>query len=381
MNFDPAYDNSTDVVNFSDEEEKPVKKEGNIDFFLYRDLRSDQYDNLEEYIRWHREHPHTSTPRKRRGNLEHAEAAGTLFECEDKPGMIYLTTAGAKPIELPQEYQPTKLGVNARLKEVSDIAHQREHKLRLEQRVDFDDPWWAYSVRDQASIHHVHENKITDDGSGYDPSLDVRVLPNVQTELEKKAADRERRRREREDQLAISSYWGKPTRLNQSAKKRRLKRSKYTVEGNEALGEYNAIEYEKEVESALAEFNSLTSSDGLGGMKGLTKEQVEVETMITKFKTHLGGEDAVDKIGEGFIKLATKTRKNKDNGKSVFDGGLDFLDACLKVNAVKAVPLLVFGANPNTVTEEEEPVLFMLICKVLVSDATRANAADNKVNN
>jgi hypothetical protein len=382
MNFDPSYDNSADVANFSsDEDEKPVKKEGkNVDYFLYRDLREDHYENFEEYIQWHKDHPHSSTPRKRRGNLDHAEAAGILFECEDKPGMIYLTTGGAKPTVIPPEYQPKQLGINARLKEVNDIAHQREHKLRIQQRVDFDDPWWAYSVRDQATIHHVQEHKIADDGSGYDPSMYAAAVPvNVQTELEKKQAERDRRKREREDQLAISAYWGKPTRLNLSARKRRLHRTKYTVDGNGALGEYNAIEYEKEVEDALAEFNSVTSADGMGGMKGLTEEQVKVETMITQFKADLGGAEAIDKLGEGFIKLATKTRKDKDGGKSIFDGGIDFLDACLKVNAAKAVPLLVFGADPDTVTEEEEPVLFMLICKVLVSDATRGSKADNKV--
>ena len=382
MNFDPSYDNGAIVPDLSDEDEPEQEvPERSFDYFLYKELKDDEAGNFEEYLRWHREHPHSLTPRKRRGNLEHAAAMGNLFELED--GRVYLLTEGAKPKQTPPEFLPSSLGINARLQEVSELAHKREHQLRIDQRVDFDDPWWAYSVRDQASIHHVKEETIVDDGSAYDPNDPRNFVAtiDVKTELEKRAADRERRRKEKEDQLAISSFWGKRARLTQSAKKAKLRRSKYTAEGTEALDEFNAMEFDKEVEAALVEFHSSVEVVSLEGGKatGLSKEQMALENMVTHFKDTLGGREAVDKMGDGFIKLATKVRKQKDNHRSVFDGGLDFLDACVRVNAVKAIPMLSFGANPNTVTEEEEPVLFMLLCKVLVSDATRGSKLDNKV--
>ena len=92
--------------------------------------------------------------------------------------------------------------------------------------------------------------------------------------------------------------------------------------------------------------------------------QVDDIQRVSRFKEELGGLEATDKLGEDFIRKAVYNRKHMDKGYSVFDGGMDFLDACTKVNAFKAVALLKLGAEPNTLTPEDEPVLTMLLRKV-----------------
>eukprot|EP00602_Paraphysomonas_sp_CaronLab_P005063 CAMPEP_0185032656 /NCGR_PEP_ID=MMETSP1103-20130426/20910_1 /TAXON_ID=36769 /ORGANISM="Paraphysomonas bandaiensis, Strain Caron Lab Isolate" /LENGTH=630 /DNA_ID=CAMNT_0027568633 /DNA_START=145 /DNA_END=2037 /DNA_ORIENTATION=+ len=360
------------------EEEKTVsppelKTGTHVDYFLYRNMKDDMFENLEAYIEWHKTHPHASTPRKPKGNIDQAISAGTLFEHPENPELVYFMAGpkGVEDSEYYEDFQPKLLGSDAEFKAVNEVAYEHEHKLRLENRFDYDDPWWQHSVRDQASVHHVREPPKIDDGSLYDPSENPVVLPDIEGILREKREKREAALRERQDRLAVSSDWGKPPRSKASARKKQDRRSQYTAGGTHELEEFERREFEKEVTAALEEFHSHDNSL-MGQPAGISASALEFARTIEGYKDQLGGEEKVDKMSQKIIKYATKIRKEQDKGKSIFDGaGVDFLDACMKVNAVKAIPMLNFGADPDTLTEEEEPVLFMLVNKVIMRDITK----------
>ncbi len=68
-----------------------------------------------------------------------------------------------------------------------------------------------------------------------------------------------------------------------------------------------------------------------------------------------------------------------ESSGSIFDGRAgDFLDACIKSNVAKVIPMLMFGADANTMTEDEEPVFVMTMKKVIFSDASRGGATEEE---
>jgi hypothetical protein len=103
----------------------------------------------------------------------------------------------------------------------------------------------------------------------------------------------------------------------------------------------------------------------------MSQSEVDDIVRVGKMKEELGGQEATEKLSEGFIKKAVYNRKHMDKGYSVFDGGMDFLDSCTKVNAIKAIALLKMGAEPDTTTPEDEPVLVMILRKVSSSSMRR----------
>jgi hypothetical protein len=360
----------------SDEEEKSSnhkqttnrKKENEfVDHFLYQNVQDRVVDDIEEYIRWHKAHPRASTPRKARGNVEASIQAGTTVRCEHNPNMVY-TQLPIKPKAIEPVFQPKQLGKNAEFAVVNATAHSYEHNLRLDQRDDFDDPWWNKSVKDQIYVHHLPED--IDDGSWLDPNEVVMPVNFAMEEMKRREEERERKRQQRLDEVAISKQFGKPERVKVSAWEDQFERTIYTEDGKEALKQYTKKNLEAELTKALEEFDDPSRGGAFAkkGGGGMNKKARELHNTLTKYKTDLGGDEEVEKMSENFIKFASKHRNavKSSTGGSVFDLGMDFLDACVKVNATKAVPMLIFGADANTVTEDEEPVFVMLLNKVRV---------------
>jgi len=348
---------------------EPKRESDYVDMFLYQKVEDDVLDGLESYIKWHREHPHTSTPRKARGDVDAAVAGGWSVRCEDNPELVY-SKLQVKKSEMAEDYVPKKMGAHGEFSHVNVTAHEYEHSLRVNRDSDFDDPWWNKSVADQMYVHHIYEEE--GDGSHIDASdIDsVNSLLTIEDYIQEDREKREKVRQEKLSVLSVSQDWGKPRRKPQSVWGRPVVRNQFTDEGTEALAEYNAKEMEIVIEEAIREFEDISQGSKLVTGAGIGKKAARLHRMVRKYKSRLGGDEGVDKISEKFIKFAAKVRRENARAKSIFDGsGMDFLDACAKANAVKAVPLLAFGADPNTMTEDEGPVLVMLMNKVILSDS------------
>ena len=256
-------------------------------------------------------------------------------------------------------------GEAADFDEVSTTVKKYEDFLRYNDYDfdDFEDPWWNMSVKDQMTHAHIDDDTVYEglinDGSDIlrmNKARDVR-------EVEQNKAFVETGQRNLTN-LATSKRWGHPPRVRKSAWEEEIKRTRYTENGQEALKEYSLKARELKVAAALEEYNSFDSSSVLGGVTGMSQAEVNNILTMNRFKEELGGLEATEKMSEGFIQKAVYNRKHMDKGYSVFEGGMDFLDACTKVNAFKAVALLKLGAEPNTVTPEDEPVLVMILRKV-----------------
>lgn len=340
-----------------------------MDHFLYQNVQDCVLDDIEEYIKWHKAHPRASTPRRARGNIEASIQAGTTVRCEHDPNMVY-TQLPVKSKALERSFQPNQMGKNAEFAVVSTTAHSYEHSLRLDQRDDFDDPWWNKSVKDQIYVHHLPDP--VNEGSLIDPADGNTDISVVLEEMIRRDAEREKKRQQRLDDVAISKQFGKPPRVRVSAWTNQFERSQYTENGKDALKEFNQKSLEAELNSALVEFDDPNRGGAFAKQSGggMNKKARELHKVLTKYKTELGGDEEIEKMSENFIKYASKHRnavKNTSSGNSIFDLGMDFLDACVKVNAIKAVPMLMFGADANTITEDDEPVFVMLLNKVRVA--------------
>lgn len=88
------------------------------------------------------------------------------------------------------------------------------------------------------------------------------------------------------------------------------------------------------------------------------------------YKNALGGEKGIKNITEKLVKYSKKINQQNQSHDvlSIMDRGMDFLDACLHLNSVQVHCLLSFGADPNSVTCDEEPVFYMIFQKILYID-------------
>ena len=359
------------------------KMESDIDHI--RDLDPDNkaiYD-LEEYIKWHRTHPRASTPRRARGNVENAILTGVARRCEDNPDFIY-TLLPTRKTQLPRDFEPTKVGKNAEFNIVSQSAHDYEHSLRLDQREDFDDPWWNKSVKDQIYVHHLPDSDGADDGSLWDapPVASVLEANMLEEMLNKAAREREEKRQQKLNEIAISKQFNKPPRVRVSAWDASREQNTYTSDGQEALDAFSKTAMELDIKAALEEFADPNRGGGFAkrGGGGMSHKARELHKTLARYKKEMGGEVAVEKMSEGFIQLAARHRNaikaTTRSNWTGFDLEVDFLDACVKVNPLKAIPMLMFGADANIETEDEEPVLVMMLNKVSVCRGKAAAVAD-----
>lgn len=209
------------------------------------------YDEMNNYCDWHREHPHASTPRK----LKLRQDRIHLHVCEEHPDFAYtqiVQKGHYKLHEKSKEFLPSKTGENATFKEVTEIAHNLEHQYRLEKRDDYYDPWWMHTVKVQADIFHAKEpNKNNIYKEEYDEND---ILNETIQKIRNHQKEREQKLREKEDELAISAYWGKPNRHVKTARHKKIAQSRYTIDGKEELGDYYQDRFEQLVEIALNEF-------------------------------------------------------------------------------------------------------------------------------
>ena len=85
------------------------------------------------------------------------------------------------------------------------------------------------------------------------------------------------------------------------------------------------------------------------------------------YKIALGGEKEIQKITDKLVKYSKKINKENNQSEflSILSREMDFLDACLHLNAIQVICLLKFGADANTITDEDEPVFFLIFQKVI----------------
>lgn len=385
------------------------------------------YENdLNSYVNWHKNHPQTSTPRKMRTST----VTSQLYVCEDHPELAYIQThkGYGKIQKLPKEFVGTSTGKDATFKEVTKVAHDLEHQCRLEKRSDYLDPWWMHSVKVQSNIFHAKEpnqnNLYKEDEEDDEDDTIINKYNYHQNE-------RERKLRQREEELAMSAAWGKPNRHIKRSRLDKSARSKYTIDGKDELSDFYQDRFEKTVKIALNEYyladrlrlsSTVTAAEdgGTTGEGGVVREEnsqhgktikksfisTQLQLLdqqqsqgdaasgvtslphipsVTKssqsktidpnaakfqeyedYKTSLGGEKGIKKLTDSLVKYSKKVNKQNQSSEvlSIMDRGMDFLDACLHLNYVQVRCLLNFGADPNSLTCDEEPVFFMIFQKV-----------------
>lgn len=373
----------------SDKKKKKEKKkdtelyeENGFDPFLYQNVEEDKMDNIVDYLRWHREHPLCSTPRAPRRGIQSQIAAGTAFRCDEATehaGKVYIQYGSLQSAEqLPDEFTVKPIGGEADFDEVSTIVKKYEEFLRYNEYDfdDFEDPWWNMSVKDQMTVSHIDDESVFEgminDGSDIIRMRKERDARQIEQDKEFIAKGKENL-----EKLSLSKGWGQPKRRVKSAWKEDIKRTRFTENGKEGLKEYNIQARELRIAQALDDHKNDGDETVLGTVTGMSEAEIKDIKMIKNFTEELGGDSATDKLGEDFVKKAIYNRKYMDKGYSVFEGGLDFLDACTKVNAFKAIALLKLGAKPDTLTPEEEPVFVMMLRKIIVADAMKS-ATDDK---
>lgn len=228
---------------------------------------------------------------------------------------------------------------------------------------DFEDPWWNMSVKDQRTHSHIDDDSIftgmVDDGT---------ALPRLKRERDLREIEQNKAFEETGKKNLVALVVGKVgvtrSRPRKSAWEEDIKRTRFTEHGEGALKEYSHKARELKVAAALEEYNSYNSLEVMSGVTGMSQAEVNDIRQVAKFKEVLGGLEVTEKMSEAIIKKAVYNRRYMNKGYSVFDGGMDLLDACTKVNALKVVALLKLGGEPNTLTPEEEPVLVMILRKV-----------------
>ena len=88
---------------------------------------------------------------------------------------------------------------------------------------------------------------------------------------------------------------------------------------------------------------------------------------VRRMQRKLGGDVAVEKIASQFIKFANDSKKK--SARSSFSFKFDLVDSCERGSAVKALPMLAFGADANSTSSQDEPLLITVFCKVMAMDA------------
>lgn len=294
---------------------------------------------------------------------------------DKNPDLVYTYSKASKGAKsLPPQFQSQEVGKNAEFTSVTNQAHKYEHQLRLKESLDFEDPWWNKSVKDQIYVHHIHEGQHDEESWEMD-SVTSELVKQFNPEV--KAKQRAELLRTKAEELAIGSAWGKKPRVSKPVWEDPIERSKFTENGTAALEGYTAEALEKNLEIALKEYEEATTHSIQITGAGLSPEAAELHQKLSDYRESLGGLENLDKMGDKFVNYATKVRKNVEGGGSIFDGKTgDFLDACMKSNPIKVIPMLMFGADPNTITEDDEPVFVMTMKKIIFSDASRLSEAD-----
>jgi hypothetical protein len=293
--------------------------------------------------------------------------------------MVYTQTkAGKSQRNLPIEFKPQNLGKDAEFAAVTAKAHSQEHQLRLKESIDFEDPWWNKSVKDQVFVHHANDYHDDDDDSSWEMDHVITEMTqhlNIETKSQQRAA----LIRARADELAVKGAWGKKPRKSQTVWEDPVEFTKYTIQGVEALEDFTAEALERNLYFALQEYETSENNSNHITAAGLSLEAAELHQRLYDYRETLGGLEATEKLSEQFVKYSVKMRRQTEGGGSIFDGRMgDFLDACMKSNPTKVLPMLMFRADPNTMTEEDEPVFVMTMKKIIFSDATR-NSEEEKV--
>lgn len=309
---------------------------------------------LEEYSKFHREHPHCSTPRTRTMNMEGLISAGTLVVDESNPNIVYGKVI-RRGVKVPIDYRTKTLGVDADFNEVDSVATEHETSLRYEKNSQHADPWWNQSVAERKSTYHTKE--VWADTLN---TIDTRPEKPIPKEYQTKDLV-PREAKEILDTVSVLEEWGKGTKFKVGPWDQRIEHSKYTETGTE-MQEYNAMELNRVLDLALEEYRSSTAGHKIASKSGFSEATKKNMLAFQTMKKELGGDEGVEKLGNSFIKYAEKTRKTKN--QSIFDFGVDFPDACLRGNAYQVLPMLAFGSDPNCKTDTEEPVLWAVFNKV-----------------
>jgi hypothetical protein len=290
-----------------------------------------------------------------------------LFVDENNPNLVYSKLKRKEQSSSSTLYRPKLVGNNAEFSVVSSVAHHREHDLRLKESMDFEDPWWNKSVKDQVFVHHVHETLLDDGSWDKDNTNGLPALQQLEKDL---AAKRDEIKKQRMDQLAIANEWGRRPRNPKSVWAVEVDRTQFTRDGTLALEDYTKEALERNIEIALKEYHETSdeiAADGKPNFTGLSKSAAHFYQTIMEFREELGGEEKVDVLADKFVKYADKTKKESQKSGSIFDGkGMDFVDACVKANAIKVISLLMIGADPNTVIEDEGPLIVLFVKKVFI---------------
>jgi ankyrin repeat protein len=383
---DLGLDYDVETKQSKDNEKKKRFQTELVNNFHYPEMDDQLLQDFDSYMKWHKDHPGTTTPRKQRfvslfifltffpsrGKIAALIDAGELRVVENNPDLVYRQSkAGRGQRSVPAEFKSQEMGKDAEFSVVTAKAHSHEHRLRLKESLDFEDPWWNKSVRDQVFVHHT--NDFHEEEGSWEIDSTVSDLTQHLTSGSK-AEQRESQRRARAEQLALEGSWGKKPRATRTVWEDPTEFSKYTIDGVEALAGFTAEALERNLEIALKEYEASESGQSLIKGAGLSVKDAELHQRISDYREILGGLDATEKMSEEFVKYSVKMRKRVEGGGSLFDGKTgDFLDACMKSNPTKVLPMLMFRANPNTRTEDDEPVFVMTMKKIIFSDASKGS--------
>jgi hypothetical protein len=307
-----------------------------------------------------------------RGKIAALIDAGEIFVADNNPELVYTQSKAGRGLRsIPAQFKSQDMGKDAEFSVVTAKAHSHEHRLRLKESLDFEDPWWNKSVRDQVFVHHI--NEFNEDEGSWEMDSTVSDLTHHLTS-NSKAEQRESQRRAKAEQLALESCWGKKPRATRTVWEDPSEFSKYTIDGVEALDGFTAEALERNLEIALKEYEASESGQSQLKASVLSVQAAELHQRVHDYRETLGGLEATEKMSEQFVKYSTKIRKRVEGGGSLFDGKTgDFLDACVKSNPTKVLPMLMFRADPNTRTEDDEPVFVMTMKKIIFSDASKGS--------
>lgn len=344
---------------------------------------NDVAEELAKYIDWHREHPHTITPRKAKYGPDGEIMGGQYFH-EDDSSLVY-SHNGSKPLPPMPLYAPSRIGVDCDLDEVSTIAMRTEYSEQLLYNAVHDDPWYSMSVKDQLEQTHIdgsHTTRRTKEK--YTPEFD----PNTAWQrdayadyagggvaLNKTAAHVL-------DALSLRDkalIHGQKTKVSPWTSDHQFTR--FTSKGT-ALDEYKKIELEDKVSAALeayaADLQQLAdaakearrSAKRSGkSTKRAKSSKVVPEDDYDLLKARIGGAKAIDALSVQLTDLSNKVSKHAKTQRNEFNYSLDLLEACEKLRVVKVNAALALSEDPNVRTSDDEPLFLHCFARALKIDS------------
>lgn len=367
----------------------------------------DVIEDLARYADWHRQHPNCASPR---ALLDDEGAFGDRKIDEGNPKLFYTGSGSTAPPPLPREFQPTGLGLDCDVDEVTSVAMSYEYSERLRNQYDNEDPWYTMSVKDNLETSHMDGDHTT---LSWATLQSKRSQQTTASQFSKEAAWQKQQYGQYEggypevsrnylDKLADLALADKSIlHPHLSGDKvgpwaNELKFSRYTEKGT-ALDAFNEERLSRSVSRALQvhkkdvyresvkmglierkskrerEQSNKSNKSGMFGFGSSSKkssskiEEASAPTVsrvssmgqdsFKVMRDNIGDDKHIEKMSFDFVKVAKYIAKKAKIQKSAVDAQMDLVEACRKLRIMKVRAMLLSKEiDPNMLTPEDEPI-------------------------